>query len=165
MDSILGSSLAGAIAAVTATVILGMAKLIYKWIVRNHDIVHLRTIFDLGRERIMKDEDVYNKNMNTILKADFLRAAQYNNMIKILEVNLEKWMLHLSHNQRKDVLDALDWYHTDNLQVVKNSQSGNLQHIELKDGRWPTSDMPLAEAEKRFAKLQSLRWLNLKSLN
>ena len=59
------------------------------------------------------------ERMDAWFKADALRAAQYDNMLKELDVALEKWLPNLSNAQRKDVYDALDWYHIGKLQSNK----------------------------------------------
>ena len=80
-------------------------------------------------------------------------------MVKRLGIALEKWMMNLSHDQRKDVFDSLDWYHTDSLQAVK--KDGKAVFVEIPDGRWPTTEMPLEIAKEKFEKLQSIKWLKL----
>ena len=79
--------------------------------------------------------DTFHKGMNATSSGDALRAAQYNNMVKRLGIALEKWMADLSHDQRKDIFDALDWYHTDSLQAVK--KDGKAAFIDIPDySRW-----------------------------
>ena len=103
--------------------------------------------------------DTFHKGMNATSSGDALRAAQYNNMVKRLGIALEKWMADLSHDQRKDIFDALDWYHTDSLQAVK--KDGKAVFIDIPDGRWPTTEMSLEVANEKFEKLQSIMWLKL----
>ena len=109
----------------------------------------------------MEAKDTPHKGMDVTSSADTWRAALYNNMIKKLSVALEKWLVDLSHDQRKDIFDALNWYHTDSLLAVKNQ--GKAVFVELPDGKWPTTEMPIEEAKKRFEKLQSIKWLKLKA--
>ena len=65
------------------------------------------------------------------------------------------------HDQRKDIFNALDWYHTDSLHAVE--KDGKAVFVELLDGKWPTMEMPMKEAKKKFEKLQSITWLKLEA--
>ena len=119
MESIAQSAVAGLIAALTATAILGFAKCVRQWSAKRQDVRYLRNLLTEGRKRVLEAGDTFHKGMNATSSGDALRAAQYNNMVKRLGIALEKWMVDLSHDQRKDIFDALDWYHTDSLQAVK----------------------------------------------
>ena len=119
MESIAQSAVAGLIAALTATAILGSAKCVRQWSAKRQDVRYLRNLLTEGRKRVLEAGDTFHKGMNATSSGDALRAAQYNNMVKRLGIALEKWMADLSHDQRKDIFDALDWYHTDSLQAVK----------------------------------------------
>ena len=154
-------TLAGGIAtAVVVAIIFGGDRSIREWLARDQDVKHLREVVTEGRHRILKAEDIFHKGMNASSTADSLRAAQYNNMIKKLEVALEQWTPNLSHQQRKDVFDALDWYHTAGLPAVK--RDGRVVYISLPDGRWSPTEMPLGAAEEKFKALESIKWLKLK---
>ena len=141
VESIAQSAVAGLIAALTATAILGFAKCVHQWSAKRQDVRYLRYLLTKGRKRVLEAGDTFYTGMNTTLSGDALRAAQYNNMVKRLGIALEKWMMNLSHDQRKDVFDSLDWYHTDSLQAVK--KDGKAVFVEIPDGRWPTTEMPL----------------------
>ena len=112
MDAIAQGAVAGLIAALAATAILGVTNIVRQRVAKNRDVKHLRDIVIEGRERVMMAEDTFHKGMDATSSADAIRAAQYNNMIKRLDIALEKWTVNLSHDQRKDILEALDWYHT-----------------------------------------------------
>ena len=161
MNLILPSAFAGVIAAVTATAILGVAKWIHQWWLRSQDVEYLRDVLIQGRKRVLEAKDTYNERMDAWFKADALRAAQYDNMLKELDVALEKWLPNLSNAQRKDLYDALDWYHIGKLQVIK--KDGEAVFTEFPDGKWPTTEMPIEMAERKFEKLQSIKWLQLKA--
>ena len=148
MESIAQSAVAGLIAAMTATAILGFAKCVRQWSAKRQDVRYLRNLLTEGRKRVLEAGDTFHKGMNATSSGDALRAAQYNNMVKLLSITLEKWMVNLSHDQRKDVFDALDWYHTDSLQAVK--EDGKAVFVEIPDGRWPTTEMPLERAKENF---------------
>ena len=48
------------------------------------------------------------------MKADALRAAQYKYyLLKQVDVVLERWTVRLSHDEKKDIYDALDWFNSD----------------------------------------------------
>ena len=107
----------------------------------------------------MEAKDTYNKGMKAKLKEDDLRAAQYNIMITQISVALERWAVNLSHAQRKDIYDALDWYHTQGLHAIP--KDGVAVFVDIPEGRWPTTDMSLDHAKNRFENLQSIKWLKL----
>ena len=159
MESIAQSAVAGLIAALTATAILGFAKCVRQWSAKRQDVRYLRNLLTEGRKRVLEAGDTFHKGMNATSSGDALRSAQYNNMVKRLGIALEKWMVDLSHDQRKDIFDALDWYHTDSLQAVK--KDGKAVFIDIPDGRWPTTEMSLEVANEKFEKLQSIMWLKL----
>ena len=161
METIGQSAAAGIIAALAATIILGIAKCIRQWWARRQDAEFIREILVLGRQRVLEAKDTRHEGMKTTLPADVLRAAQYNHMVKRLGVVLEKWTADLSHNQRKDIFDALDWYHTDSLHAVE--KDGKPLFVDLPDGSWPTTEMPLGAARRKFDKLQSIGWLKLRA--
>ena len=160
MELILHSVVAGVIAAVSATAILGCAKCVRQWLAKRQDERYIRDLFSRGRKRVMESKNTYHKGMDANSSADALRAAQYNNMIKRLDIAMEQWLANLSHDQRKDIFDALDWYHTDSLQAIK--RNGNAVFVDIPDGRWPATEMPVEVAKEIFEKLQSIKWLKLK---
>ena len=161
MESIAQSAVAGLIAALVATTILGLAKYVHQWLARRQDVRYIRGVLIQGRTRVMASEDTFHEGMNALIPADVLRAGQYNNMIRELGVALERWAVNLSHVQRKDVCDALNWYHTDGLNATKNS--GTVVFGEPSEGRWPTAEMSMDAAREKFEKLQSIEWLKLKA--
>ena len=135
--SIAESAIAGLIAALTVTTILGLARCVRQWRAKRQDVGYIRNLLTEGRKRVMQATDTYHIGMDATSSGDALRAAQYNNMLKRLGVALEKWTVDLSHDQRKDIFDALDWYHTDSLQAVKKGEKAVF--IEIPDGKWPTN--------------------------
>ena len=94
-----------------------------------------------------------------MMPADVLRAAQYNNMTKELGVAIERWALNLSHAQRKDIYDALDWYHTGGLYATKRDEG--VVFMDIPEGRWPTVEMSMEAAREKFDRLEALEWLKL----
>ena len=160
MSSIAPGAIAGVIAALTATAILGIARYVRRFAARRQDIRAIREILLVGKKRVLESKDTCNTNMHTTIPGNVLRAAQYNNMIKQLSIALEKWPANLRYNQRKEILEALDWYKTDNLIATKNA-TGQVTFVELPEGKWPTGDMKLEFAENKFNRLQSIKWLHL----
>lgn len=155
----LESAFAGLVAALCATFILGIARYVHHWSTRRQDVRHLREILLDGRKLVMDAEDTFHENMNATSSADTLRAAQYNTMIRRLDIALEKWLVSLSHDQRMDVLLALDWYHTASIHAVKKGNEAVF--VEVPDGKWPTTGMSLQHARDMFDNLQRIKWLGL----
>ena len=161
MDGIGGNAVAGLIAALAATTILGVGKWIRLAYLRHLDVKYVREVITDGRRRVMGSKDTFHHGMNATLTADTLRSAQYNLMIKQLMVALDHATSTLSHDQRKDVFDALDWYHTHSLHARKNNH-GKPVFVDLPLGRWPTTEMQERRAVDKFKLLESIKWLKLK---
>ena len=161
MESIAEGAVAGLIAALAATAILGLAKYIHRWWANHQDVKHIRRVLNQGRNRVMAASDTFQKGLGVTMPADVLRAAQYNNMIREVGVTLDKWAGNLSHAQRKDLYNALDWYHADGLYATK--RDGKVEFMELPEGKWPTTEMSLQEASRKFDQLQSIKWLKLEA--
>ena len=106
MESIAQSAVAGLIAALTATALLGLASLVRQRWARCQDVRFIRKLLVGGGKRVMEAEDTCHQGMNTTSSGDALRAAQYNNMTKRLGIALEMWVVNLSHTQRMEVFDA-----------------------------------------------------------
>ena len=160
MSSIAPGAIAGVIAAVTATAILGIASCVRRFVARRQDIRAIREILLVGKKRVLESKGTSKTNMDATISGNVLRAAQYNSMIKQLRIALEKWHVNLSNNQRKEILEALDWYKTDKLTATKNI-IGQVTFPELPEGVYPTGDMELEYAENKFNRLQSIKWLHL----
>ena len=161
MDSIAQSAVAGLIAALAATAILGLAKYVYHRWANYQDVGHVRNILIQGRARVMGARDTFHKGMSAMMSADVLRAAQYNYMIREVRVALDRWAVNLSHAQRKDLYDALDWYHADGLYATK--RDGEVVFMEFPEGKWPTAEMSTQEARRNFDQLRSVKWLKLEA--
>ncbi len=159
METVGQSAFAGLIAALTATTILGLARYIGDWISRSRDVKYIRRLLIEGQQRVMGAQDTHHKGMDARSSADTIRAAQYNTFLKEIRVALERWAVKLSHTQRKDVYEALDWYNKDSLYATK--KGANAVFVEVQEGRWPTTEMSMEAADRKFEKLQSIKWLNL----
>ena len=160
MGPIEHGALAGLIAGLAVTVFLGVASYIRQRWANRKDVEYIRDLLTQGRSRVMNAEDTYHKGMNASMPADVLRAAQYNYMMRQVEVALERWAVHLSHDQRKDIYDALDWYNADGLYATE--KNGRVEFHEIREGRWPTTQMAMNHAKRKFERLQSIEWLKLK---
>ena len=160
METIAQGAVAGLIAALVTTTILGLAKYTLQRFANRQDVKYIRALLTQGRRRVMAAEDTVNKDMGTLIPADVLRTAQYNNMIREVGVALEKWTVNLNYDQRKDIYDALDWYHTGGLYATM--KEGNVMFTDLPEGRWPTVEMSSEAASNKFDRLQTLEWLKLK---
>lgn len=137
MEDLAGNAVAGLIAALTATTILGAAKWIYLSHLQRLDIKQIREVVTDGRKRVMESKETFHHGMVATFPSDVLRCAQYNLMIEQLRVALDHTTSKLPYAKRKDIFDALDWYHTESLYATKD-KDGNpvLSSIFLSaDGR------------------------------
>ena len=160
MNPITQGAIAGLIGALAATAILGIASYSQNWWAKHQDVKYVRSLLAEGRKRVMEAQDTFHSGMNATMPADVVRAAQYNHMMKEVGLALERWTVHLSHNQKKDIYDALDWYNQSGLNAVK--RNGQVQFVNLPDGKWPTTTMSVEQAQRRFEELQSIKWLKLR---
>ena len=161
MESIAQSAVAGLIAALAATAILGVARYVRHLWGRRRDVKYIRTLIIEGRGRVMGAKDVYFKGMDASISEGAVRAAQYNIMLRQVGLALEKWAMMLSHDQRKDIYDALDWYHTNPEGLPAIRRNGQVVVVQLPEGRLPVEEMSLQAAKDSFEKLGSIKWLKL----
>ena len=159
MNSIASSALAGVIAALTATAILGVASYIRRWAARRQAIKHLQHLFTQGREGVLKAEEQQLDSTDRRIPEDTVRAARYNVMLKELEVALDKWSIDLSYDQRQKIIAAFDWY---NLRafLVEEDLPGAFRLEKMPDGVW-IGNLRLETARKKFHNLRSVKWLKL----
>ena len=73
MEEITGSAVAGLIAALTATIILGVAKWIQKWHLERLDVRQIQGVLTDGRRRVMESKETFNPGMNATLSGAVLR--------------------------------------------------------------------------------------------
>ena len=161
MESIADSAVAGVIAALVATAILGIARYVRRLWGRRQDEKYIRTLLIEGRERVMSARDMYFEGMDASMSAGAIRAAQYNIMLKQIGLALEKWAVMLSHDQRKDIYDALDWYHANPEGLPAIKRNGQVVIVELPEGRLPVEEMQLQAAKEIFERLETIKWLKL----
>ena len=159
MGPVVQGAFAGLIAALVATAILGVAKYVRQWLANGQDMKYIRDILVQAKKPVLEAQDTFHGGMGVTIPADVLRAAQYNYLMRRVSVALEKWALNLSHDQRKDIYDALAWHHEDGLYAT--NKGGTVQFKELPQGRWPTTEMSKEEAERKFRRLQVIKWLKV----
>ena len=159
MNSIASSALAGVIAALTATAILGAARYIRRRATRRQAIRHLQHLFTQARERVMQAEEKHLESTNQRIPANALRAARYNVMLKELKVALDKWSTALSYDQREEIIEALDWYNLTTFSVEED-WPGRVKLKTIPDGVW-IGDLRSETAQEKFQNLKSIKWLKL----
>ena len=162
MEDIAGSAVAGLIAALTATSILGAAKWIHQKHLHRLDVKQIQEVLTDGRRRVMQAKETFNHSMDATLPGDMLRAAQYNLMIEQLRVVLDHTTSNLSYAKRKRISDALDWYHVKSLYFTKDALGNPVSKGDLSVGNWPTNEMQKIQAIDKFKRLESIKWLKLK---
>ncbi|MCZ0937636.1 MAG: hypothetical protein OXJ55_03305 [Caldilineaceae bacterium] len=154
----------GASGSLLAALVLGLREWIRQESARRQEVNYLRSLLTHGKDRVMAAKDTYHGGMKAWMKADELRAAQFNHMMKEVGVALEKRIVSLSPEQRYELYDTLDWYHTSGLHAVE--REGQVEFTEIPEhleGRWPTKTMKVDHAKRFFENLQSIKWLKFKA--
>ena len=146
MEDMAESAVAGLIAALTATSILGVAKWVYQRHLQRLDVKQIQEVLTDGRRRVLEAKEAFNHNMDATLPGDMLRAAQYNLMIKQLRIALDHTTSNLSYAKRKDIFDALDWYHAKSLYFTRDAAGDPVSKDDLPVGNWPTNAMKEIQA-------------------
>ena len=159
--AIVEGGLSELIGAFALTILLGMSGWLRSRMARRRDLKYIRGILIQGQQLVMGAKDVDHEGVGAISPADVFRAAQYNNMIRRLRPALERWAVNLSHADRRDVFNALDWFHTEGLMAVRVQDE--MVYVHVPDGEWPAKDMSLDAAREIFEKLQAIKWLKLKA--
>ena len=120
------SALAGVIAALVATAVLGVARFSRHRFRRRKDIDFIRNLVAQGLPPVLEvpvDErgfDIVNSG---------IRASRFNPMARKLRYALENWTMYLTHEQREDVLDALDWFEAE-VRSEHLSREMAIMHLE-----------------------------------
>ena len=111
----------------------------------------------------MVAKDTHYSGPSVTVSADVVRAAQYNLMIRQLDTALSQETAYLTHRQRSDIYQALDWYRTQHLNL-RTDQRGNAMFVDdLPPGRWPVTTMSENAVAAKFERLEALDWLKLPS--
>ena len=87
--------------------------------------------------------------------------TQYNLIIKQLRVALDHTTSKLPYAKRKDIFNALDWYHVEFLYATRDKRD-NPVFRDLPDGSWPGTEIQESQAVDKFKRLESIKWLKLK---
>lgn len=116
-----------------ATSILGVARFCRHRYRRRKDVTFMRSLVAQGLPPVLEIED-------SGIVGHLMRAERFNPMAKKLRYALENWTLYLTHEQREDVLDALDWF-----------QDNALAH-----------HLPKEKAIEHCRKLESITWLKFR---
>ena len=161
MQDIAGGAVAGVIAALTATAILVSLKWIHREYLRHLDVKQIREVLTTGRKRVMESKETFYHRMGATVPGDVLRAAQYNLIIKQLRVALDHTTSKLPYAKRKEIFNALDWYHVKSLWATKD-KCGNPVFVDLPVGSWRWNEMQESQAVDKFKRLESIKWLKLK---
>ena len=83
-------------------------------------------------------------------------------MIEQLRVSLDHTTSKLPYAKRKDIFDALDWYHTESLYATKDKDGNPVFVVDFPVGRWPTKEMQESHAADKFKRIEAIKWLKLK---
>ena len=162
MEDLAGNAVAGLIAALTATIILGAAKWIYLKHLQRLDVKQIRAVLTDGRKRVMESKEAVPLGMGVMFPREMMRCVSYNLMIEQLRVALDHTTSKLPYAKRKDIFDALDWYHTESLSAIKDKHGNPVFVVDLPVGRWPTKEMQENQAIDKFKRIESIKWLKLK---
>lgn len=162
MEDLAGNAVAGLIAALTATTILGAAKWIYLKHLQRLDVKQIRAVLTDGRKRVIESKKTFHHGMDATSSGDVIRCAQYNLMIEQLRVALDHTTSKLPYAKRKDIFDALDWYHTESLYATKDKDGNPVFVVDFPVGRWPTKEMQESHAADKFKRIEAIKWLKLK---
>ena len=111
---------------------------------------------------MLESEETSLSNMDATAHGDALRCAQYNLMIEQLRIALDHTTSKLPYVKRKEIFDALDWYHTESLYARKDNDGKPVFVSNLPPGQWPTTTMEKKFALNNFKRIESIKWLKLK---
>ncbi len=161
-ESIAQGVVIGVAAALVTTAILGLTGWTRHCLAKRKDVKYIRGLLIEGRKCMMDVRDGFHEGMGVPISSGSLRAALYNKMVRRVDVALERWTVNLSHSQKKDVYDALDWFGTEEEGLLAIKRNGKVMFPELPEGKWPTEEMPEEAADRKFMKLQSVKWLKLR---
>ena len=75
MEDLAGNAVAGLIAALTATTILGAAKWIYLKHLQRLDVKQIRAVLTDGRKLVIESKKTFHHGMDTTSSGDVIRCA------------------------------------------------------------------------------------------
>ena len=85
---------------------------------RKQEMKFLRTLISEDIQGILEAKDIAAADLPQGMEvtedtpADVVRVAQFNILMKKIGVALERWTPNLTPFEKKEIYDALDWYHT-----------------------------------------------------
>ena len=153
--------MAGLIAGLVVAVLLGLARQTLRALERRREEKYIRGLFIEGQE-ILDTEKLQFQGGQIGISAEHLRAFRYKALLKEVGVALERWTPHLSISQRKDIYDALDWFHTDPDRMPAVLKDEVLMLVDVPDGAFPLADMHEDAAVQVYERLRLVKWLKLK---
>ena len=160
--TIAGGAVAGLIAGLVVAVLLGLARQTLRALERCREEKYIRGLFIEGKV-ILDTEKLQFQGRQVGISAEHLRAFRYKALLKEVGVALERWTPHLSISQRKEIYDALDWFHTDPDRMHAVSKDGKVfRLVEVPDGTFPLPNMHEDAAVQVYERLRLVKWLKLK---
>ena len=161
---------------VLVSVLAGVSINVGSWVVdeindgraNSRDVKYICELLAERMTQVVKVEDTFGvhfeKDVSVPAPGGQVRAALYNRMTKEFGAALETWAVNLSNMQRRDIYHALDWYHTRPDQLYFRPTDEGLDFSEeFPEGKWPAPEMSAEEAKEKFDRLQSIKWLKIKT--
>ena len=162
VDTVVLGAASGFIAGLVVAAALGIAQEFREHVKRRQEERYLRSLFIEGKI-ILTTEDLQLEGLEITVPADHRRAAEYKILLRQVGVALERWSPHLSPSQRKDIYDALDWFHTDTTRMLFVTTAENEgRFVDVPDGTFPAEAMTAEAAAEVYERLQAIGWLKLK---
>ncbi len=161
VDTVVQGAVSGLIAGMVVAAVLGIFREFRERVQRRQEEQYLRSLFIEGK-MILTTEDLQLEGLGITVPADHRRAADYKRLSRQVGVALERWSPHLSPSQRKDIYDALDWFHTDPTRMLFATTAENEgRFVDVPDGAFPAEAMSEEAAAEVYERLQAIGWLKL----
>ncbi len=155
---------------------------------RGQQLSHLRNTITTHYRRVMKCRGIAScefplelgQKLPNGISADEFRVDSFNHFLRELHYVLEYQSSKLTPMEKKDVLDAVDWFHKGDvghvlgvptngkfLFPIVNKHNSPIQQFQLgeyyvfHEGRWPLDIMTKEQAEEKFVNLRKLQWLSM----
>ena len=162
MDQIFPEAIAGLIAGVVAPIIFGLWRAIQGWLRMPGEIKLLRNIIVTKRQHIL-DIRLEKERLGAFSLKNLrqtYRASYYNGLLTELDVCLTNWAPNISPNRKREIYETIDWFNTH----FATAERTGLQWYGIAHtgpGKWHSEQMTKEEAEKMFARLEAISWLNI----
>ena len=162
VDTVVRGVVSGLIAGLVVAAALGIFQKFRGHVERRQEGRYLRSLFIEGKT-ILTTGDLQLDGLGITVPADHRRAADYRRILRQVGVALERWTPHLSPGQRKDIYDALDWFHTDPTRMLFATTAENEgRFVDFPDGTFPAETMTAEAAAEVYERLQAIGWLKLR---